>query len=219
MIWQHRGLVAIIVVAATIVGIAAGAKLAQIQQAEKYGSINITLQQPDSGGTSKNNPVQISKNFYKPTAPTTIPKTTQKPVATATKTPTKSSAATPPADGISAESYIVGNLDTGDVYLEKNADAVLPFASMSKLITALVETNIYTKNDRITIPHTSEDIAPDLSGVREGETFTAQELIYPMLMTSSNIAAEAFASSASSTSRTEFLNLMNGYSWEIGMPH
>jgi D-alanyl-D-alanine carboxypeptidase (penicillin-binding protein 5/6) len=209
MIWKHRGFVVVIVAAATLVGIAAGLKLAQIEQDEKYGRINITIQKPDNSGLSQNNPIQISKNFYKPTAPTT-PKN---PVISA---PAKPAA---PTDGVTAESYIVGNLDTGDVYLERNADAVLPFASMSKLITALVETNIYAKDASITIPELSDDISMDLSGIHTGETFTAQELIYPLLMTSSNIVAEAFARSATTTTRGEFLSLMNGYSWEIGMPH
>jgi len=214
MIWRYRSLVAVIVCAATIVGVAAGVKLAQLEQEQKYGRINVTLQKPDSTGTSKNNPVQISKNFYKPTASTTIPPETKKPTTTTIKP-----VPPVPADGISAESYIVGNLDTGDVYFERNADAVLPFASMSKLITALVETNIYSKTDRLTIPEMGDDIAPDISGVKAGESFTAEELIYPLLMTSSNIAAETFARSSTSTTRGEFLNLMNGYSWEIGMPH
>jgi D-alanyl-D-alanine carboxypeptidase len=212
MIWEHRGIVAVTVAAAALIGIAAGMKLAQIQQESQNGQINITLQTPDTRGISQNNPVQISKNFYKPTAPTAIPKP-------AAKKPAVPAPVTVPADGITAESYIVGNLDTGDVYLEKNADAVLPFASMSKLITALVESNLYSKEDRITIPELGDDVAPDTSGVHTGETFTAGELIYPLLMTSSNIAAEAFARSSTSTPRNEFLSLMNGYSWEIGMPH
>ena len=219
MIWEHRGVVAVIVAAAALIGVAAGVKLAQIQQTGQDGRINITLQTPDASGISQNNPVQISKNFYKPTAPTTVSKQPAKKPATTVQTPASAPVPAVPADGITAESYIVGNLDTGDVYLEKDADAVLPFASMSKLITALVETNLYSKDDPITIPELSADIAPDISGVHAGETFTAGELIYPLLMTSSNVAAEAFSRSASSTSRAEFLSLMNGYSWEIGMPH
>src|SRR4051812_41664135 len=116
MIWEHRGIVAVIVAGATLVGVAAGFKLAQLERAEKYGSINVTIQTPDSSGLSQNNPVQISKNFYKPTAPT-VPKN---PVVAA---PAKPTAPAAPTDGVSAESYIVGNLDTGDVYLERNADA------------------------------------------------------------------------------------------------
>ena len=58
-----------------------------------------------------------------------------------------------------------------------------------------------------------------ISGIREGETYAAGELLYPLLMTSSNIAAEAFTTSASSSDRAGFMSLMNGYSWEIGMPH
>jgi D-alanyl-D-alanine carboxypeptidase (penicillin-binding protein 5/6) len=126
----------------------------------------------------------------------------------------------PPADGITADAYIVGNLDTGDVYLAKNADAVLPFASMSKLITALVSTNIYSTSTPIAITKDDAAVAGDISHIGAGETFAEGELLYPLLMTSSNIAAEALASSAGpTTTRAGFMKLMNDYSWEIGMPH
>src|SRR5690606_25577120 len=42
----------------------------------------------------------------------------------------------PPA--VYAASYLVADIDTGQVYAEKNADQVRPIASLSKLLTALV---------------------------------------------------------------------------------
>jgi D-alanyl-D-alanine endopeptidase (penicillin-binding protein 7) len=57
---------------------------------------------------------------------------------------------------------------------------------------------------------------PDASNLAAGEKFEARELVYPMLLDSSNIAAEALASS---TNRAKFLELMSGYAWEIGMPN
>jgi D-alanyl-D-alanine carboxypeptidase len=41
-----------------------------------------------------------------------------------------------------------------------------------------------------------------------------EEILYPLLLDSSNIAAEALAST---TDRTNFLELMRSYAWEIGM--
>lgn len=206
MFWQHRSLVLVVVIAALLVGIGAGVKIAQITEKNNDSRIRITI--ADHGQTSANKPAQISPNFYRPTAPT-------KPQIQ----PAKSSQPKPPADPVSAEAYIAGNLATGDVYFEKNADAVLPFASMSKLITALVETNMFASDTPITIPPGSDTIPGDISGIHSGETYTAAELIYPLLMTSSNVAAEAFVSAASTTDRAGFMSLMNGYSWEIGMPH
>jgi D-alanyl-D-alanine endopeptidase (penicillin-binding protein 7) len=41
------------------------------------------------------------------------------------------------------------------------------------------------------------------------------ELLFPLLLNSSNVAAEALAST---TNRSHFLELMSGYAWEVGMP-
>ena len=41
-----------------------------------------------------------------------------------------------------------------------------------------------------------------------------KDLLYPLLLNSSNVAAEALASS---TDRIKFLTLMSSYAWEIGM--
>ena len=51
--------------------------------------------------------------------------------------------------------------------------------------------------------------------MKEGEHFTVRELLKPLLLASSNVAAEALLSTID---RAHFLELMSNYSWEIGMP-
>ncbi len=116
---------------------------------------------------------------------------------------------------ITAKAYLVGDVDTGKVYIEKRSNDVLPVASMSKLVTALVVDDSFKSVTNIVITAEEASTSPDASNLRAGEQFTAKELLYPLLMNSSNVAAEALASS---TNRPQFLELMSGYAWEVGMP-
>ncbi len=116
---------------------------------------------------------------------------------------------------ISAKAYLVGNVQTGRVYYEKNKNLVLPVASMSKLVTAIAATDKLKSDALITISAESAKTFPDQSRLQAGEVFTVKELLYPLLLSSSNVAAEALAST---TNRAKFLELMSSYAWEIGMP-
>ncbi len=119
-----------------------------------------------------------------------------------------------PADGISASAYIAANIETGKIYIGRNTDQVLPVASMSKLVTAFAATDMLPGTTSITITKEEADVPPDGSGISAGETYVLGEMLYPLLLDSSNIAAEALAST---TDRLNFLDLMRSYAWEIGM--
>jgi D-alanyl-D-alanine carboxypeptidase len=121
----------------------------------------------------------------------------------------------PSPNEITAKAYVVGNVMTGHVYLSSNASMVMPVASMSKLITTIAATDTLSPTTTITITPAETDVPPDGSNLQAGETFTLKELLYPLLLDSSNVAAEAIASSSD---RMKFLELMSSYAWEIGMP-
>jgi D-alanyl-D-alanine endopeptidase (penicillin-binding protein 7) len=118
-------------------------------------------------------------------------------------------------DEITARAYLVGNAETGHVYLSFHPTVVMPVASMSKLVTTIAATDSMSPTTTITITPAETDVPPDGSNLLSGETFTLKELLYPLLLNSSNIAAEAIASSSD---RQKFLELMKSYAWEIGMP-
>lgn len=122
----------------------------------------------------------------------------------------------PSPQAITAEAYLVGNVRTGQMYLERQGTLVLPVASMSKLVTAIAATDTLSPTTTITITPAETDVPPDGSHLAAGESFMMSELLYPLLLDSSNVAAEALASSSD---RTKFLYLMNSYAWEVGMPH
>mgnify|MGYP001558295580 FL=1 len=117
---------------------------------------------------------------------------------------------------ITARAYLVGNVETGKIYFERNFAKQLPVASISKLVTAIIATETLASSSIIEITPSETMVPPDGSGIGAGERFTVKELLYPMLLDSSNIAAEAIASSRSN--RMKFLELMSSYAWEVGMP-
>jgi D-alanyl-D-alanine carboxypeptidase len=157
------------------------------QFAIKEGIPKVSLQPTTSGG-----------NKY--TDPNIKPLVTQSGAqASATSSPKKAVAPAPPAvPVVTAESYLIGNLDSGEVYVSKSPDKITPIASISKLVTALTLEDMYSSgvlnhDSRITI--TDKMLEPDGTEGRlaVGETFTSGELMYPLVLESSNDAAEAFA--------------------------
>ena len=115
---------------------------------------------------------------------------------------------------ISAKSFLVGNVETGEIYMYRNMNTVLPVASMSKLITAIASIDQYSLSGTTTITEANLD-RPDSVKYTAGEVFTVEEALEPLLISSSNIMAEALASTSN---RTKFMELMSSYAWEIGMP-
>ncbi len=94
---------------------------------------------------------------------------------------------------VSAEAYLVGDLGTGEIILNQNADKKMPIASMSKLMTALVAKEIAKESD---VAKISKKAVATLGGngeLKVGEKIKVTDLIYPLLLESSNDAAEAIA--------------------------
>lgn len=193
--YEHRGLLAILFTCITFVGVVAGANIARLDKSP------LSIPANTKGLNEVSDiPQGIDKLFYAPTPQTESVVDTEKPVK--------------PKEPVLAESYIVGDVATGKIYMEKNSTRNYPFASMSKLITAMVAKELYSDDAVITITSQEAEVPKDGSGVRAEESFTLKELLYPLLLNSSNIAGEAIGSSSD---RTKFLEAMSSYSWEIGM--
>ncbi len=161
-------------------------------------------------------PAKIDSSFFTSvtTAPAPRAPTAAKPASVPVSAPAPIRPRIFGADEIGADSYLVGDVQTGKIYLEKNASAVLPFASMSKLVTAIIATKLYSATDTILITPADTEVPSDDTGLHAGESFTVNELLYPMLLASSNIAAEALASHVD---RIKFLEAMSSFAWGIGM--
>jgi D-alanyl-D-alanine carboxypeptidase (penicillin-binding protein 5/6) len=118
--------------------------------------------------------------------------------------------------GVTAASYIIGDTATGEVYLEYNSEKVMPVASMSKLVTAFVATDLIPASTTIEITDKAITAPPDKSFLKQGELYSRKDIMYPLLLSSSNVAAESI--SEATGDKEDFLEQMKGYSWEIGMP-
>jgi len=88
---------------------------------------------------------------------------------------------------IKARGYIVADLLTGDVLLQKNSQRAYPIASVSKLLTALVAIEQKLEN---------------------------QDLLYPLLLESSNVTADQIAKSFGTKT---FISYINEKALKLGM--
>ncbi len=114
---------------------------------------------------------------------------------------------------ITAKAYIVRDLTTNKVILEKDSDKLLPIASLTKLITASVARRLIDPNTRITMNSLILQTYGNTANFRNGETYSISDLLYPLLMVSSNDAAEALAFVYG---RAKFINAMNDFMQSIG---
>jgi D-alanyl-D-alanine carboxypeptidase len=100
------------------------------------------------------------------------------------------------------------------VIIEKNSDTVYPIASISKLMTAVVARELM---DMQTVAIVSRDASRTYGaqgGLALGEKIRLRDLLFPLLMESSNDAAEVFSDQYGNA---KFLEAMNKKASELGM--
>lgn len=107
---------------------------------------------------------------------------------------------------VSAEAYLVGDLDTGEVILFKNKDKKFPIASVSKLMTALVTRDVLNPEDVTQVSAKALSTYGENGDFHKGENIKIGDLLYPLLMESSNDAAEILAEHIG---RDSFIRKMN----------
>lgn len=115
---------------------------------------------------------------------------------------------------VSAESYVVGDLDTGEIILEKNMEDNHPIASVTKLMTSIVSLDVVNQQITTTVSEKALSTYGINGNFRVGEKIPTKELIYPLLLESSNDAAEIIAETLG---RPYFLDQMNKKAQAIGM--
>jgi serine-type D-Ala-D-Ala carboxypeptidase (penicillin-binding protein 5/6) len=101
---------------------------------------------------------------------------------------------TPPVPGdVSAEAWLVADLDTGEVIAAKDAHGRHRPASIVKVLTALAALEELNLNKRV--PGTQEDANSEGTrvGVAPGGVYTVNDLLHGLLMHSGNDAAHALA--------------------------
>ncbi len=115
---------------------------------------------------------------------------------------------------LSAKSALVYDLTTDKTLYEKNPDIVLPMASITKIMTAVVAIDNRREDDRYIVKK-ADLVGENAMGLTIGEELTQEELLYGLVLNSANDAAEVLASNT--LGRDEFIKAMNEKAKAIGM--
>ena len=121
-----------------------------------------------------------------------------------------------PAQAVSAHSAILIHADTGTVLYALNADDRMLIASTTKIMTALVVLEHCGLDETVRIDSRSAGTEGSSMYLREGETYTVEELLYGLMLVSGNDAAMALAIHTAGSVES-FAGLMNETAEELGM--
>lgn len=116
---------------------------------------------------------------------------------------------------ISAKSALVYDLTSKKVLFSKAPSKKLPMASLTKIMTAVVAIESAKKDDEYLVSF-GDLVGENSMGLSEGETLTLKELLYGLILTSGNDAAETLASNFEG-GRAEFIIAMNNKAKALGL--
>lgn len=117
---------------------------------------------------------------------------------------------------LSAKSASLYEPNTKSFIFTKNADAKLPMASTTKIMTALVALEHADLNELIEIPEEACGVEGSSLYLKSGEILTVKDLLYGLMLRSANDAATAIAYHISGDIEN-FSILMNNKASELGL--
>lgn len=116
---------------------------------------------------------------------------------------------------VNALSAVLIDADTGRVLWGKNENDPMAMASTTKIMTAIVTLENADINEKVTVSKNAT-LAPQVKmNLQEGEELTLEQLLYALLMQSSNDAAVAIAEKVGG-SVENFCAMMNKKAKELG---
>lgn len=121
-----------------------------------------------------------------------------------------------PAPEVSASAFLVENISTGEKYAMKNNSKVVANAPVAKLMTAVIASELIYIERSLTVESDMIVPAPTFFEPQNGEECVAFDLFYPLLMQSSDTAANIIASSLGSR---YFIDVMNKKAVSLKMPN
>jgi len=104
---------------------------------------------------------------------------------------------------------------TGRILYEKNAYEPLPMASTTKIMTCIIALENASLNKTITVSSYAASMPQVHLGMKEGEKYYLEDLLYSLMLESHNDTAVAVAEGVSGNVES-FLELMNKKAKEIG---
>lgn len=97
-----------------------------------------------------------------------------------------------PQLSLSAASALAADLETGQILFEKERSRVHPVASVTKLMTGLVALETINRFKLLTVTGEAVEAFGDSAGFVAGEAFRSEDLLYPLILVSSNDAAAVY---------------------------
>lgn len=116
--------------------------------------------------------------------------------------------------GVGAREGLASYLNSNEVAFERKAEGRWPIASITKLMTAIVASELGMGDQKIALTDAMIKTEGSAGNFKTGELFTGDDLLAAMLLTSSNDAAEAFAQTYG---RDAFIRRMNAKAQELRM--
>lgn len=121
----------------------------------------------------------------------------------------------PPVLTLHANSAVLIDASNGRVLYEKNGDEVLPMASTTKIMTCILALEYGEMSDVIEASARAASMPDVQLGLRKGEQYTLEDLLYSLMLESHNDSAVAIAEHIGG-SVEEFAKLMNQKARDIG---
>jgi D-alanyl-D-alanine carboxypeptidase len=116
---------------------------------------------------------------------------------------------------IHAASYLAVDVSSGFVFAQKQNDTVRPIASLTKLISSLVAAEYIDLDAKVAVP-SSAIVFTSKPRLHAGQRVRVYDLLFPLLLESSNEAAETLASVLG---HERFVKVMNAKAVSLGMEH
>lgn len=109
----------------------------------------------------------------------------------------------------------VMDFESGRVLFEKNSKIVVPMASTTKIMTAIIALENSSIHDIVTVSKRASSIHGSTIGLKYGQKATMEELLYGLMLRSGNDCAIAIAEHTGG-SVEEFAALMDSKTFDIG---
>ncbi|GBC92064.1 D-alanyl-D-alanine carboxypeptidase DacB [bacterium HR15] len=119
------------------------------------------------------------------------------------------------APKVQARSAILIEASTGQVLFSKNPDLLLPPASLTKMMTAILVLERCGLDEQVTASKRAVNTPASSMHLQEGERVSVRDLLYALLLRSANDAAVALAEHTAGSVES-FVQLMNEKARELG---
>jgi D-alanyl-D-alanine carboxypeptidase (penicillin-binding protein 5/6) len=120
---------------------------------------------------------------------------------------------------VNARAYFVVDGTTGDVLAQHAANARVPIASITKLMTVLIALDRTKLNDVVAVQREAASVGESTIDLRAGERISVRDLLRGALVQSANDAADALADYVSDGNEQAFEAAMNARARRLGLTH